>query len=374
MSETRDSLQTRADAPAEPAHRYSRKSAMETLPDQFEAAVTNVTVSSDKQSLAIAAHTEVRELLESDEVLRSWGVDSILIGSYARQTARHPGKDVDVFLRFAKLTIADNPVQIYDRVAQTLIHRYGLVESGGRVTLQARSVKVDFSGSDARADLEFSIDAVPAVPWGDDWGIPNRDRQSWNAEGTRWVRTNPVAFADVSTELSTSDSSPTVHGRNAYKPVVRLLRQARHVHLADERPGGLYVEIAAFYAWKAGRVDGGSWAELLASSLEEVARGFEDAAVTGLDDPILETPLAPPLTSAQWSDASRVFGALADKATEALASDACRAAMLWREILGENERGPILPLPPGCGADGRAVPAASAVSRQGPDQARGFAL
>lgn len=54
---------------------------METLPAQFEDAVSNVTISPDKQKLGIAAHTEVRELLESDSILRRWGIDSILIGS-----------------------------------------------------------------------------------------------------------------------------------------------------------------------------------------------------------------------------------------------------------------------------------------------------
>ncbi|SDM18339.1 nucleotidyltransferase domain-containing protein [Microbacterium azadirachtae] len=347
---------------------------METLPRQFEAAVTNVTVSPDKTRLAIAAHTEVRELLESDEILKSWGVDSILIGSYARDTARHPGKDVDVFLRFRKLSIAENPEDIYNRVAEILIRRYGLVGEGGRGTLQARSVKVDFSPNDERADLEFSIDAVPAVPWGDDWGIPNRDRTSWSISDARWIRTNPVAFADESTKLSTDEASPTVQGRNAYKPIVRLLRQARHTHLGDLRPGGLYVEIAAFYAWGEGKVVGDSWATLLASSLREVATAFRDASVAGMNDPVLRTPLAPPLTAAQWTEASRIFGELADKADAALEPDECRAALLWREILGENERGPILPLPPGCAADGTRTPQASAVSRQGPDQARGFAL
>lgn len=346
---------------------------LEVLAKQFELAVTNVTVSDDKRARAIAAHTEVRELLEADDILKQWGIDTILIGSYARETARHPGKDVDVFLRFKNLDTAASPEKIYGRVAEILVRRYGAKEEGGRVTLQARSVKVDFSAPDERTDLEFSIDAVPAVPWGDDWGIPNRNRHNWTLAEERWIRTNPVAFADESKKLSTSDSSPVVGSRNAYKPVVRLLRQVRHTHLGEDRPGGLYVEVAAYYAWKDGNVAGATWAELTSATLAELARSFAEASVNGLADPILETPLAPALTAEQWSHAAKVFGSLATQAEEALESDECRAAMLWREILGENERGPVLPLPPGCGSNGQRTPVAIAVTQTGSDQARTFA-
>lgn len=347
---------------------------METLASQFEDAVSNVTISPDKQKLATAAHTEVRNLLESDAVLREWGVDPILIGSYARQTGRHPGKDVDIFLRFTKLSIRDNPSVIYDRVAQLLIRQYGRVEDGGRVTLQARSVKVDFGPPSARPDLGFSVDAVPAVPWGEHWGIPARDRTDWSDANTRWMKTSPVAFADASTALSTRTASPTVGDRNAYKPIVRLLRQVRHTHLGEARPGGLYVEIAAYYVWEANLVSGGSWAELLAASLRQVSTEFSKAITNGMADPILGTSLTPGLSAQQWRTAASLFIELADKADEASSSGRCRAAKIWREILGANERGQILPLPPGCAADGSVVPRVTAVSAAGPTQARGFAL
>ena len=118
---------------------------MEILGDQFENAVSNASISGEKRQRAIAAHTEVRGLLEADSGLEEWGIDTILIGSYARETGRYPGKDVDVFLRFKALSTFSNPTTIYDRVARVLIAHYGLVEQGGRVTLQARSVKIDFA-------------------------------------------------------------------------------------------------------------------------------------------------------------------------------------------------------------------------------------
>lgn len=349
---------------------------METLTTEFGLAVQNVTISGVKEKRAISAHTEVRGLLEADPTLCGWGISTVLIGSYARHTARYPGKDVDVFLRFTKLSTADDPGRVYDEVARVVIDRYGEkdVDPGGRVTKQPRSLKIAFSDPDEPdSDLSFSIDAVPAVPYGEHWGIPNRDTDKWQDPERRWIVTSPIEFADRSERLSTSGASPTVNGTNAYCPVMRLLRQARHVHLGGDRPGGLYTEVAAYYAWSSGEVAGESWAELLAATLRRVAAKFRECAVGGLPDPVLGTPMKPELTPEQWTNGADVFDGLAAKAAEALAAERCRAAFLWRQILGDNDRGPVLPLPSGCDATGFPVTAVAAVTESGSDEPRGFA-
>jgi hypothetical protein len=349
---------------------------LETLSTEFAAAVGNTTINGVKLKRAIDAHTEVRALLEADPTLCGWGIDTVLIGSYARHTARYPGKDVDVFLRFTQLSTAADPAVVYEHVARVLTDKYGEhgADPGGRVTRQPRSVKVAFTDpAEPDGDLSFSIDAVPAVPWGEHWGIPNRDTTTWDDPAGRWVLTAPTEFAARSEQLSTSPTSPKVAGANAYSPVVRLLRQTRHVHLGPDRPGGLYTEVAAYHAWTAGRVAGTSWAEITAASLREVAAVFRTAAVAGLTDPVLRTPMKPELTAEQWNDGADVFDGLARKAAEALTMDRCRAAVLWREILGENDRGPVLPLPAGCDANGFPVSAIAAVTSAGSDEPRGFA-
>ena len=190
---------------------------VETLDIEFDQAVRNVTISGVKRDRAIAAHTEVRALLESDAELCSWGIDSILIGSYARQTARYPGKDVDVFLRFKNLSVRHDPGKVYSAVERVLVARYGLkdLDTDGRVTRRARSLNVDFPDpEDDLGDNSFSIDAVPAVPWGEHWGIPNRDRDLWNSEEKRWVKTNPAKFANDTNALAIASWSPTVGAIN----------------------------------------------------------------------------------------------------------------------------------------------------------------
>jgi hypothetical protein len=349
---------------------------METLPTEFESAVSAVTISGVKEKRAIEAHTQVRELLEADPELCGWGIKSILIGSYARHTARYPGKDVDVFLRFPRLSVSDDPGTVYNAVLRVLRAKYGLkdVDPGGRVTKQARSLKVAFTDPDAPdSDLSFSIDAVPAVPLGEHWGIPNRETEKWDDPNQRWIKTNPVKFAELSEALSTASWSPTVNDRNAYPPVVRLIRQVRHIHLGEQRPGGLFTEVAAYYAWKAHRVTGTSWAELVAATLSEVSNGFRQAAYNGLPDPVLATPMRPELTEGQWMNAASVFDGLAAKAHAALDTDRCKAAQLWRGILGTNDRGEVLPLPPGCDANGQPLRGVQSVASVGSNEPRGFA-
>lgn len=348
---------------------------MQLLGEQFERALKNVSVSGAKRERAILAHKEVRELLESDATLRSWGADSILIGSYGRRTSRFPAKDVDIFVRFNNLTVSADPAIVYNQVYSILINEYGSKEEGGRVTKQARSLKIDFDDSAVPGGLDsFSVDGVPAVQWNGHWGIPNKDPEAWRTEETRWVKTDPVQFGDDTDALAVSSRTPQVGSRNAYRPIVRLVRQARHIHLRDFKPGGLYAELATYYAWKANQVHGSSWAVIFAGTLAAVAKQFEDAAHVGMVDPVLHTPLSPGLSNDEWSSAAVVFAHLAAQAKDAVhADDRCRSAYLWRQILGENERGSVFPLPDGCDARGLPISNISAVSAVGSNQPRGFA-
>lgn len=350
---------------------------METLSSEFTAAVTNVTVRGDKLRRAIAAHLEVRAVLELSVQLRKWGIDTLLIGSYARHTARYPGKDVDVFARFPSLDLNADPASVYNAVADVLIRHYGDrdADPAGRVTKQARSLKIAFTDPDEPdSDLSFSVDVVPAVPWGEHWGIPNRDVDQWSAApDTRWVQTSPIKFQDDTEGLSTSSGSPTLGGDNAYCPTVRLIRQIRHFHLGDSRPGGLYTEIAAYNAWRDSQVTGDSWAELLSGTLREVGAGFRVAAASGMTDPILGTALRPALEPQQWLSAAVAFEGLAQLAATALASERCMAAKIWRQILGTNDRGSVLPLPNGCDDGGFPITSIAAVTESGSDEPRGFA-
>ena len=121
---------------------------MAILRSQFSSALTNIEVNGEKRTRAIEAHTEIQDLLASDARLRSWGINTRLIGSYSRLTARYPGKDVDVFARFDDLDTSAMPREVYERVRDVLVDEYGLDTDDGRATLQDRSIKIDFPDDD----------------------------------------------------------------------------------------------------------------------------------------------------------------------------------------------------------------------------------
>ena len=147
-------------------------------------------------------------------------------------------------------------------------------------------------------------------------------------------------------------------GRDAYKPTVKLMRQARRVHLGELRPGGLVIEFATYEAWSTGSVEGSEWGTLFAQTLRRVAERLGAAPDKPIVDPALDTPVEPAIDTAALLHAADKFYALAALAEEANRpqSNICKAAASWRQILGGNERAShVFPLPPGCGPSGHTV-------------------
>ena len=329
---------------------------METLPTQFNDALTAIEVNGKKRDRVIAAHKEIRELLEGDEQLCELGVDTILIGSYARHTGIYPGKDVDVFVKLTKLDTSADPAEVSAAVERVLTAEYG-----DRAEKQRRSVKIGFG------DDGFSVDAVPAVKMGSRWALPNHDPDKWGNTDERWIETDPEKMHTLTKERN---ESPKVGERGAYVPTVKLMRQTRRQHLGDDKPGGLYFEILTYWAFKDAKVSGTSFAEIFASALRVVATRLSDA--TPLINPALDTPYEPAPTDSERTAAATNFDRLATKAEKALTVDKCAAAVLWREVIGKNDRGECFPLPPGCDASGKAINSITSVSARGSREAHGF--
>jgi hypothetical protein len=333
---------------------------METLSEQFKSTLGNIEVNGPKHARAIAAHVEVRTLLETSATLRRWGANTVLIGSYARGTGIYPGNDVDIFTKLEKLDTTAPPSEVFESVRDILTHHYGT-----RAKPQARSVKIMFS-HDATDD--FSVDVVPAVRCGERWAIPTHDPEAWRREEGRWVETDPEHLTVLTTKMN---STVLVSGQGAYVPVVKLMRQARSQHRGDAKPGGLFIELATYDSFRNGVV-GDSFAELFAGALTSVASRLVAARSSPLIDPALGTPYSPAPEVADLAATATVFSTLAELASQALRADRCKAAVLWRQILGTNDRGQVFPLPPGCDETGAAVSAVTTNRGRGSDEARGF--
>ncbi len=329
---------------------------METLPTQFNDALTAIEVNGTKRDRVIEAHKEIRELLEADEQLSELGVDTILIGSYVRHTGIYPGKDVDVFVKLTELDTSADPAEVFTAVQRVLKAEYG-----SRAEPQHRSVKIAFD------DDGFAVDAVPAVRLGRRWALPNHDPDKWGNPDERWIETDPEKMTSLTTERN---KTPKVGERGAYVPTVKLMRQTRRYHIGDDKPGGLYFEILTYWAFKDGKISGSSFAEIFASALRVVATRLSDA--TPLINPALDAPYEPAPEDSERRAVATTFDRLATKAEEALTVDKCAAAVLWREIIGKNDRGECFPLPPGCDATGKAISSITSVSARGSAEAHGF--
>lgn len=355
---------------------------MHELTTQFIQAFSNIELGA-RRAVAIAAHLEVRGVLAGDPTLKAKGFETALIGSYARDLGIWPGKDVDVFGKFTELTIHDTaPETIYGDVLDPLARKYG-----GRVTPQARSVKVlykpgsmparaflELAGAPTEPDFEFSVDVVPAARWGRRWGIPNRDRDLWTVDPLeqRWVETDPETLNDL-TEQRNAD--PTIAGRGVYLPSTKSTKQIRRRHLGDARPGGLYYEMIMYEAFTDGHFDDvESWADAITRAMASIADRLDQVGSDPVCDPVLDRPFQPTPDPQQLADAAAVFDRLASEARAALSvSDKCEAAAAWRRIFGERPDGTaVFPLPAGCREDGGVMPPLLANPLRGSDEPRGF--
>jgi hypothetical protein len=311
-----------------------------TLPAQWEQTHARIGI---ERAGAIKAQLEVRGVLEPDTKLQQWGVDTALIGSYRRKTAIYPCKDVDIFVKLPKAPADATPEEVFSEVQRVLVAHFK-----GRATEQRRSMKV--SGFDD----DLTVDAVPAVPDGDIWKIPQTDKQP---VGDRWIKdrwesTNPEGLAELTEEVQ--KSSATIGGQPSYLRTVRLIKQMRDTHIGrGEKPGGLYLELLTYWAFRGGAT-AESYAELLVPVLDSITvRLASGVAVT---DPAMNQPYQPAPDPAVLANAAAVFGRLAASARRALALDDCEAAAVWRQMLGQNEKvGWCFPLPPGCTETGARV-------------------
>lgn len=305
---------------------------MADLIAQFTAAKSRVEASDADKSNAASAHLEVRSYLESDAELQSWGIDTVLIGSYKRHVAIRRVKDIDILSKLPETPAYVDPKRLLDRLQTVLANAY----SQNLVTPQDRSIKVDFP------QFGLAVDAVPARPHQGGSGyleIPDRSGG--------WELTNPEYLTTLTTRMNERYNGE-------YVPLVKFVRQTRRYHLGEARPGGFYFEILCYHAANQS-LTGSSMAAMFTSALRSIAGQLQNA-VAGFPpaDPTMPGRfIQTSATDAQLRDAASKFSDLASRAEAALRAEQCEAAKGFRAILGKNDDGEwVLEMPAACDEDG----------------------
>lgn len=370
--------------------------AVHALHDEFMAMHQNIALG-DRALVAIAAHVEVRLVLQASMELRAHGLDDVLIGSYARRVSNWPGKDVDVLGRLKEETVDTLiPTAAYAMFGRALT----IFADQGRLVAQPRSYKVEFgpgrypstqsirstaeaygwsTAKVARAtrsldglDFEFSVDVVPAVRWDEHYGIPEVGRHPTGERYRtgRWRQTSPVKLTEAT---HVRNRRPLVAGVGGFVRTVKTIKQVKSHHLTGIRPSALYYEFILHEGFSSGAINGDSWADLTASALAYIAQRLTEVTSRPVCDPILDSPYAPRPSESEIEHARNVFNELARSARRALVADRCQAAIEWRSVLGGNGKlDHVFPLPSGCRETGVAMGTVAANLATGGTAERSF--
>lgn len=321
---------------------------------QFDEALANIEPSKEDKENAPEAHLEVRRVLEADEVLAGYGIDTVLIGSYPRHVSIRRMQDVDVFSKLPDLSQDVGPRDVHQLFVDVLGD--GLEEE--RVVPQDRSIQVQFP------EFHLYADIVPARPCGSHWEIPDRTDRS---DG--WQETNPERLIELTSKMNEAHT-------DLYVPVVKLVRQTRRANLGKQ-PSGHYFEILTYHAFASGAATGANIAEYYGSALKEIVGQLEAAIEDSLPDPTMDGAIVLTRASeAELRGALDTFRSVAAKVGDALADkDRCRAAKVFRELLGRNSDAEVVfPVPEDCNEDGsRKAAAVIAGDRSVPAGDRRFA-
>jgi len=313
------------------------------LESYFEKFASNIEPSENMRSEAITGHSTLRQRLEKDEDLQGVLVNTLLIGSYRRQTAVKPVKDVDILVVLDLDTSSDenSPSKVLNRLKRVLDKYYE-----AKTANQRRSIRIDLS--------YVTMDVVPVVaPNGTETPVLIPDRAL-----SDWMWTNPLGHVGL-----TSERNETSGGR--YVPLVKMLKWWRRYHAAGAerpKPKGFTLECLVGMHLD---MNAPSFAEGFVSVLEGIKRSYPTLEhLEYLPDPALPGGVVPTgLSQADYDEFMKLVEESLGFAREAINADSPDTkAEHWRKVFG-----PEFPTPPESLSSSRVVlPPSRSGTRQGP--------
>jgi|GEM_PF-248184 len=233
-----------------------------TVAEAFTKFRSNLEPTSSEATDASRRQTKVRQQVGAELAV----ADSFLTGSYARNTAVRPLKDVDIMV-----VLGDDERGYLDQVPSNILNKTrDILEAHypGRVSTQARSVTVKFGTKvvNDTADKVVAIDVVPAFIDGDNYKIPD-------TRASTWMSTNPKVHKQLATSCNTDLSGHWV-------PMVKMIKKANS-HAGESRSSGKPVKPSFLLEVMARRLIVGPWTGTLPLEL----RAFFASAADLIDQP-----------------------------------------------------------------------------------------
>lgn len=196
------------------------------LPSYFDRFVSNVEPTDERMAAVASAHGVLREHLVEDADLAHPVLETFLSGSYRRETAVQPIKDVDVMVvldGYEGSDVSDfpTPSAVFSDLKAALQTFYENVELAD----QRRSIGVTLP------DDDIVLDVVPAIaPDGFDSTlyVPDRER-------SQWLHSNPKAHIANATDVNDQSGGK-------FKPVTKAFKWWRSRLDENRRPKSFLLE------------------------------------------------------------------------------------------------------------------------------------
>jgi len=282
----------------------------------FDTFLSNIEPTQNQKEEASTGHITLRERLQRDDKFREYYLDSFVSGSYGRDTAIRPIKDVDIIV-VMNIDEKNEPKKVIDYLYSILQKFYNNVKR------QTRSVNVALS--------YINMDIVPSIaPSGTQniLIIPDMSEKTW-------IKSHPRKHIKLSTDMNKKQS-------NLYKPLVKAIKEWRDVRMSDTwKPKSFILESIVYnYSIK-------NTINNIPSSIKEfyvfIYNEYKKTKEKGKWSPYLKDPAGTDTDIAKdwtYSDFSKFYDESLDSWRVADAAlketNNSKACELWRQILGQK--------------------------------------
>lgn len=288
------------------------------IPSYFRRYLHEIQPSLASRRLAVQLHNTLRDRLAGDDGFSDWYDSTFLYGSYKRNTAIQPIKDVDICVVLGIDHKKYEPEAVVQRL-RSILENIGYED---KTALQQRSVRIDMSGT--------TLDVVPVIAAnGMDAPLYIPDRKL-----TKWVTTHPKQHLAVATRLNQETNKQ-------YIPFVKMVKawhRYQQEGVVRPKPKGFTLEaLVAQYQDAVAP----TYAEAFVNFLDNVWNDCGSQLSRGVFPAIKDPGLDGQFVALNISvDEAKRFGAIVKasldlgKTALTLAGTRQESALAWREIFG----------------------------------------